>query len=353
MYSTLRSLNLDPDDCIPRHYDDTSHHYRILLCISPQVCAEGNNNECAKRFHFDTGLVCLTLLLGHGDVIGMPQPVSGDIHLIDANGEVYRIKHSADHVDGTCSVVSHYDYKKRDGYRSYISGIDPSHNALMVGSNDYDNVAIEASYEAMFQTNKWRMENAGRAEEDLFRLLIRNDLMIGRFPHEAQSLQRDFQGAIANGLFNTIYASRPDRIPKLSTGGIYDSVRVLDLLLTFPTFQAYFVGYLDSVYIGGVITHVFVNSYDSTIPRLSPEQKEIQRLEKRIASMSEVIIKKEVNFALTAFNAKWKSKLFQDKIASINKAVVSKKTNLALTTFNAKYKIQRLEDRIGQLKNSK
>jgi hypothetical protein len=302
----------------------------------------------------------------------MTQPVSGDIQLMDKNGVIYRIKHSADRVDGTCSVICHYDYKKRDRYVSYISGIDSSYHAQRVHLKNHSNDDIEASYEAMFQANKHRMENAGEAEEALFRLLIRNGLMIGRYPHNPSSLEQELNEAIANGLFNTIRASRQDYIPKITTGGFYDSKRVLELLLSFPTFKNYLVDYVSSVYVGGKISSIFVNLYDNTIPRQTQESKEIDSLRNRISLLSKAILDKETRFNLTRFNVACKCKHFQDEIDLLNQgdstlkssfdiqrlqneilllenAMRSKETRFRLTIFNAKSKIERIQDEIVAL----
>jgi hypothetical protein len=209
-------------DSIPAHRDNSSWDYRILLFLSHHICSKEVIGERDKYFEFHDGDFVLRLRTGNGDVVALSRNVSGVDQFIDKNGNGRFIKHSADRVNGTASVVCHYDYHKRDGHRSFISGVESfrstNFNEANVSVNDNDN---NSSIDIMFELNKWRIVDSGEAEEQFFRDLIRNGLVIYRHNFEKESID-EAMSAFSNRLFCKIYASRSDYIPKISTGESID-----------------------------------------------------------------------------------------------------------------------------------
>jgi hypothetical protein len=141
---------LDPDDSIPPHYDRCSWHYRILLFITPYVCTKDVVREREKIFSLTDGTVTIDLRCGLFDVIAMSSPVNGTTSFVDHVGNTKRIKHYANKVDGTATIVCHYNYRDKPN-RSYVSGFEHPNSINDTAPPKSQNNDIIASSAAMFQ----------------------------------------------------------------------------------------------------------------------------------------------------------------------------------------------------------
>jgi hypothetical protein len=256
----------------------------------------------------------------------MPSPVNGTASFVDHVGNTKRIKHYANKVDGTATIVCHYNYRDKPN-RSYVSGFEHPNSINDTAPPKSQNNDIIVSSSAMFQNNKWRLVNAGEPQLNLFRELIDQGLIIYRQPI-LPTLQVDLTTAFSNGLFVHVYNSRNNYVPKMSSSGLNDTSRILKILMGFPSFKAHFFT-VCSTFQGGYIGLVFVNDYDNTISRdvtigtneFSVEQlsrrDEIRKLKKRISNVK----KRKVVTSKTSIShlvARYKIDILKKRLAIVN-----------------------------------
>eukprot|EP00956_Cyclotella_meneghiniana_P010799 scaffold15105_cov36-Cyclotella_meneghiniana.AAC.4 len=273
-HSLSAPSNLEPGNSIQYHRDNTIWHLRILLFLCEVVATRDAvlsplfNNKL-KEFYFDDGTQRVGLYFGCGDILSMSQQVNGDIPLEDLDGNFKTVKHGAGGVNKTASVVHHYRWLDREGYRSYLAGIE---GRQATSANDIpalSDIDLSTTQLEMFELNKWRIIPPVTPQKVKFvKLLILRGMFIGRQGYDPVELQSGVDHAFSNGLFTDILNSNPKRIPLLTTGGPYNSVRVVKKLRESTFFDQYFQDSLRK-HPGGICGEVYVRLYDNIYKTVS------------------------------------------------------------------------------------
>ena len=205
----------------------------------------------------------------------MTQQVNGDIPLIYLDGTSRYVKHGADGVNKTASLVVHHSYSGRVGHRSFLSGFE---NRSSTSPNDVaviSDTTLSSSQEKMFELNRWRIiPPVTEAKESFFKLLILRGLSLGRQQYDPVSLQTAVNHVFANKLFVDVRNSKTDRISMLTTGGPSDHVRVVKKLQQAPFFADYLRDSLRR-HPGGVLGGVYVRLYDNELFESTPKRRRL------------------------------------------------------------------------------
>jgi hypothetical protein len=283
---------MDCNDSITYHCDNLGRwDMRNLLFLCPTVARpDVPISPLEKIFYFDDGENRLGLRVGYCDVLCMTRKVSGDVALLGENGKIYWVKHATDRVDGTATVV--YQYVRsgnRNGHRSFIAGVEGKN---MTSSNDISimpDILPSVSKGAMFNDNKWRVITKTPQAYVFFERLIESGRCIYKYPFESTQLQKEIDQVFPRELFFESFSSDLKKIPKLACGGPCHTTRVARKLIESPFFRNYFLS-AGHVCPEGIFGHIFVSSYDNTIPReLSPRIRSQIELQTELTKYNDII----------------------------------------------------------------